>query len=109
MSTARETAPATFSNPSAKFVLGDVDPLAVGARPPAWSFGWHVSGSAAYAQQPFVLNLGGISQLRRCQRQAVGLGTINSRESYIDVPGLAGTSVCEWTGALAPGGFLLLR
>src|SRR4029077_9718891 len=36
---------------------------------------------------------------------AVCLGTINGRGSYLHVPGSPGTSVCEWTGALAPGGF----
>src|SRR5258705_4440905 len=37
--------------------------------------------------------------------EAVCLGTINGRGSYLHVPGSPGTSVCEWTGALAPGGF----
>ena len=41
-------------------------------------------------------------QLGVPHRQAVCLGTINGRGGY-NVPGFPGTSVCEWTGALAPG------
>src|SRR5258705_10740799 len=61
-------------------------------------------GSTAYAQQPVLLNSGCLLQLRARRRQAACLGTINAQEGYIHVPGSPGTSVCEWTGALAPGG-----
>ena len=51
----------------------------------------------------------GLLQLRARRRQAVCLGTINSMRGYVHVPGFPGTSVCEWTGALAPGGSPALR
>ena len=74
-----------------------------------WSFGRHMPGSAAYAQQPAFLNSGCLLQ---CERAAVRpsaeeRSTVGEVRSMCQIP--AGTSMCEWTGTLAPGGFLSLR
>ena len=52
-------------------------------------------------------HLSPLLQLRARRLQAVCLGTMSGRGGYVLVPGFRGTSVSDWTGVLAPGGFLV--